>query len=64
MRWLDRLICRLTGHRGALLHFEDARLSLKCHDCGYQSQGWQLALRREKKRPKVVRLARRRRLVT
>ncbi len=39
MTWLDRLVCRLKQHPAAMLHFGEARLALRCPDCGWQSPG-------------------------
>ena len=56
MTALERWICWLRGHRGAILHFEVDKLSLKCLDCGWESDGWKLTPKRyEPKRAKVVR---------
>ena len=37
--WLDRLLCRLRGHPGAMLVHRPDRLALKCHDCNWESPG-------------------------
>ena len=37
--WLDRLLCRLRGHPGAMLVHQPDRLALTCHDCGWTSPG-------------------------
>lgn len=42
---IKRCLCALRGH-GALLDFQPNKLSLKCHLCGYESPGWNLALPR------------------
>ncbi len=36
-----QFVCSLHGH-DALLHFEQARLSLQCTSCGYETPGWDL----------------------
>ena len=41
MRQMRQFICGLHGH-DALLHFEQARLSLQCTSCGYETPGWDL----------------------
>lgn len=55
MTWLDRWICGLTGHRSAMLHFQQGRMALKCHDCGFESAGWQVTARPQPTRPLVHR---------
>ena len=39
---LQQVVCGLKGH-DELLHFEQARISLHCVSCGYQSPGWEVA---------------------
>ncbi len=39
--WLRRTRCRLSGHP-MMLQFEPGRLSLRCHDCGAQTPGWEI----------------------
>ena len=36
-----QLFCALHGH-DSLLHFRQARLSLVCTSCGYETPGWEL----------------------
>ena len=36
-----QFVCGLHGH-DALLHFESARLSMRCTTCGYETPGWEL----------------------
>ena len=38
---LRHMFCGLRGH-DRLLHFEDARLSLRCVSCGHETPGWEL----------------------
>ena len=37
--WLVRTLCGLRGH-AMMLHFESARLSLHCANCGQTTPGW------------------------
>lgn len=37
-----QFICGLHGH-DELLHFGEARISLHCVSCGYESPGWEVA---------------------
>jgi len=41
MDQLRQFACGLHGH-DALLHFEAARLSMRCMTCGYETPGWDL----------------------
>jgi hypothetical protein len=53
-----QFICGLHGH-DSLLHFETARLSMRCTTCGYQTPGWDLkpsAQRTAPAKPRVLRL--------
>ena len=36
-----QFVCGLHGH-DSLLHFESARLSMRCTTCGYETPGWEL----------------------
>ena len=51
--------CGLHGH-DALLHFEAARLSMRCTTCGYETPGWELKPAASRPaaqaKPRVVRL--------
>ena len=38
---IRQFVCGLHGH-DALLHFEKARLSMRCTTCGYETPGWDL----------------------
>ena len=44
---LRQFLCGLHGH-DALLHFEQARLSLQCTSCGYETPGWDLRPERQR----------------
>jgi hypothetical protein len=54
-----QFVCGLHGH-DALLHFETARLSMRCTTCGYQTPGWDLKpaarLSGTPAKPRVLRL--------
>ena len=39
---IDRLLCGLTRHRGAMRTFHEGRMYLTCHACGWTSPGWQV----------------------
>jgi hypothetical protein len=36
-----QMMCGLRGH-DMLLHFEHARMALRCVSCGHESPGWEL----------------------
>ena len=38
---LAQLVCGLRGH-DAVLHFEAARVSMRCTSCGHDTPGWPL----------------------
>ena len=50
-----QFVCGLHGH-DALLHFETARLSMRCTTCGYETPGWDLKPARPVQKPRVLRL--------
>lgn len=37
------LSCRLRGHE-LMLQFEPGKLSLRCHECGVETPGWDVAV--------------------
>lgn len=42
--WGRLALCRLRGHE-MVLHFEPARLSLQCPECGAETPGWTIDVR-------------------
>jgi hypothetical protein len=50
-----QFVCGLHGH-DSLLHFETARLSMRCTNCGYETSGWDLKPARPTARPRVLRI--------
>ena len=43
MTFLDRFLCRLTGHKGSMLAYDEpGKLALHCTDCGWRSAGWEI----------------------
>lgn len=54
---LRQFVCGLHGH-DELLHFETARLSMRCTNCGHETPGWDLrpAAPRPTAKPRVLRL--------
>jgi hypothetical protein len=50
-----QFLCGLHGHE-SLMHFEAARLSMKCTTCGYETPGWDLKPARPTVRPRVLRI--------
>ena len=54
-----QFLCGLHGH-DALLHFAQARISLQCTSCGYETPGWDLngapARQEAARAPRVMRI--------
>jgi hypothetical protein len=49
VRRVNQGLCGLVGHN-LLLHFEERRVLLQCHACGYRSPGWDVGDRQPKPR--------------
>jgi len=39
--WLHEMLCALHGH-DLVLHFERARICLRCVTCGHETPGWRI----------------------
>jgi hypothetical protein len=48
-RWVRQFFCGLRGH-DSVLHFEGARVMMRCSSCGYDSPGWEVSARGPRQR--------------
>jgi hypothetical protein len=39
---VTRLYQQICRHSNMLMHYSPDRLCLKCHDCGYETPGWEV----------------------